>query len=80
MTKKKRTSYIHTRVVPTRASPQPSSEARADETDDDDDDEPENLYRVSRNRPGLLKTSVASVAPPRIDEKVFFFTRVMTVL
>jgi hypothetical protein len=65
--------------VPTRSSPQPSSEARADETDDDDDDEPENLYRVSRNRPGLLQTSVASVAP-RVDEKVFFFTRVMTVL
>ena len=40
-TKKKRTSYIHTRVVPTRASPQLSSEARADETDDDDDGEPE---------------------------------------
>ena len=37
-------------------------------------------YRVSRNRTGLLKTSVASVAPPRVDEKVFFFTRVMTVL
>lgn len=63
-----------------RSSPQPSSEARADETDDDeidDDDEPRR-YRVSRNRPGLSKTS-ASVAP-RVDEKVSFFTRVMTVL